>query len=55
MKKLNPEKLHALVDARVSADIACGKVGGADVDPIEYFSKSALETLSSNKDTGYEG
>ena len=31
------------------------KIKGADVDPIEYFSKSALETLSSNKDTGYEG
>ncbi|MBO7295997.1 MAG: beta-lactamase family protein, partial [Clostridia bacterium] len=29
MKKLNAEKLNALVDARVSADIACGKVGGA--------------------------
>ena len=31
------------------------KVKGADVDPIEYFSKSALETLSAIKDTAYEG
>ncbi len=31
------------------------KIKGADVDPIEYFSKSALETLSKNKDTAYEG
>ena len=30
------------------------KVKGADVDPIEYFSKSALETLSAIKDTAYE-
>ncbi len=29
MKKLNTEKLHALVDARVNADIESGKVGGA--------------------------
>ena len=29
MKKLNAEKLHALVDARVNADIESGKVGGA--------------------------
>jgi murein DD-endopeptidase MepM/ murein hydrolase activator NlpD len=31
------------------------KIKGADVDPIEYFSKSALETLSAIKDTAYEG
>lgn len=31
------------------------KIKGVDVDPIEYFSKSALETLSKNKDTAYEG
>ena len=31
------------------------KIKGADVDPIEYFSKSALETLSESKDTAYEG
>jgi murein DD-endopeptidase MepM/ murein hydrolase activator NlpD len=31
------------------------KIKGADVDPIEYFSKSALETLSKNNDTAYEG
>ncbi|MBR5601351.1 MAG: serine hydrolase [Clostridia bacterium] len=29
MKKLNVEKLNALVDARVQADIDSGKVGGA--------------------------
>ena len=29
MKKLNAEKLNALVDARVAADIESGKVGGA--------------------------
>ena len=29
MRKLNAEKLNALVDARVNADIASGKVGGA--------------------------
>ena len=29
MKKLNQEKLHALIDARVQADIDSGKVGGA--------------------------
>lgn len=29
MKKLNVEKLHTLVDARVQADIESGKVGGA--------------------------
>jgi murein DD-endopeptidase MepM/ murein hydrolase activator NlpD len=31
------------------------KIKGADVDPIEYFSKSALETLRKNQDTTYEG
>ena len=31
------------------------KIKGADVDPIEYFSKSALQTLSQGKDTAYEG
>ena len=30
------------------------KVKGADVDPIEYFSKSALETLSESKGQVYE-
>ncbi len=29
MKYLNQEKLNALVDARVQADVDCGKVGGA--------------------------
>ena len=30
------------------------KIKGADVDPIEYFSKSALETLSESKGQVYE-
>lgn len=30
------------------------KVGGEDVDPLEYFSKSALETLAKASETVYE-
>ncbi len=30
------------------------KVKGADVDPLEYFSKSALETLAKKTETAYE-
>ena len=30
------------------------KVGGSDVDPLEYFSKSALETLAKTTETVYE-
>lgn len=30
------------------------KVGGTDVDPLEYFSKSALETLAKTSETVYE-
>lgn len=30
------------------------KVGGTDVDPLEYFSKSALETLAKTTETVYE-
>lgn len=35
MKKLNVEKLHALVDARVQADIDSGKVGGASLCVVQ--------------------
>ena len=30
------------------------KIKGSDVDPLDYFSKSALETLSKKTDTSYE-
>lgn len=35
MKKLNQEKLHALVDARVQADVDSGKVGGASLCVVQ--------------------
>ncbi len=35
MKYLNQEKLHALVDARVNADIESGKVGGATLCVVQ--------------------
>ena len=40
-----------MATALVRGFVASGKIKGADVDPIEYFSKSALEALAKTAET----